>query len=169
MKNKRFIILALCLLLCGCSKGNVIHSSKDVSIQETTSPSPTTEVSKILKEVPWQTVTTNGFEIQYYQFESLFLMEVDTKDLSEVSELEELNGVNKLKVQYLLTSEKYGDLFVFDVTDKEKALYGCEVKKNKISEIEVYTLDVTKDPNRLMGLTEELFSIIQDVIVFDKN
>lgn len=55
------------------------------------------------------------------------------------------------------------------MTDKEKALYGCEVKNNEISEIEVYTLDVTKDSNRLMGLTDELFSIIQDVIVFDEN
>lgn len=86
--------MALCLLLCGCSKGNVIHSSKDVSIQETTSPSPTTEVPKILKEVPWQTVTTsNEIEIQYQQIISVFVMEVDTKDLSEVSELEEFDGL----------------------------------------------------------------------------
>ncbi len=162
MKNKRFIIMVLAFM-CACSTEKTLDSS--VSVEETT-PTP---ISKILKEEDWQTITTNGIEIQYSQFESLFLMEVDTKDLSEVKELEEFQDISRLKVQYLLTSKKYGELFVFDVTDEESVLYGCEIKKNEIQNIEVYSLDVTKAPNRFIPLTNELFSIIQDVIVFNED
>ena len=157
------LLLCLLLLLCACSTEKTVDSS--TSVEEITS----TPISTILKEEDWQTVTTNGIEMQYSQFESLFLMEVDTKDLSEVKELEEFKDMSRLKVQYLLTSKKYGNLFVFDVTDEESALYGCKVKKNEIEDIEVYSLDVTEDPNRLIPLTNELFSIIQDIIVFNED
>lgn len=162
MKNKRLIILTL-VFMCACSREETVDSS--VSVEETT-PTP---ISTILTEEDWQTVTTDGIEIQYYQFESLFLMEVDTKDLSEVKELEEFKDMSRLKVQYLLTSKKYGNLFVFDVTNEESALYGCEIKKNEIQDIEIYSLDATKDPNRFMPLTNKLFSIIQEVIVFNED
>lgn len=162
MKNKRFIILIL-VFMCACSTEKTLDSS--VSVEETT-PTP---ISTILKEEDWHTITTNGIEIQYSQFESLFLMEVDTKDLSEVKGLEEFKDIRRLKVQYLLTSKKYGELFVFDVTNEESILYGCKIKKNEISDIEVYSLDVTKDPNRFMPLTNELFSMIQNVIVFNED
>ncbi len=157
------LLLCLLLLLCACSTEKTVDSS--TSVEEITS----TPISTILKEEDWQTVTTNGIEMQYSQFESLFLMEVDTKDLSEVKELEEFKDMSRLKVQYLLKSKKYGNLFVFDVTDEESALYGCEIKKNEIQDIEVYSLDVTEDPNRLIPLTNELFSIIQDIIVFNED
>ena len=157
------LLLCLLLLLCACSTEKTVDSS--TSVEEITS----TPISTILKEEDWQTVTTNGIEMQYSQFESLFLMEVDTKDLSEVKELEEFKDMSRLKVQYLLTSKKYGELLIFDVTDEESVLYGCKVKKNEIEDIEVYSLDVTEDPNRLVPLTNELFSIIQDIIVFNED
>lgn len=168
MMNK--LSICLLILLCGCSGENVIDSSKIVSIHETASPSPTSETSKILKEESLQTVTTsNNGKLQFLQFESVFIMEMNTNDLPGTKELDEFDNVSKLKVQYNLTSKKFGYFSVFDVTNQEKALYECEVKNNVISEIKVYSLDITKDPNRLMELSEELFSIIQEVIVFDEN
>ncbi len=164
------LLMCLLVLLCGCSTGNVIDSSKNVNEQVTVAPSTIPEASKILKEESWQTVTaSNEIELQFMQFDYVFIMEVNTKDLSEVNTLDEFDGVDKLRVQYDLTSKKYGNLRVYDVTDQEKPLYGCVVKNNEITEINVYSLDVTKDSNRLQGVSNELFSILQDVIVYNEN
>ena len=142
------LLMCLLVLLCGCSTGNVIDSSKNVNEQVTVAPSTIPEASKILKEESWQTVTaSNEIELQFMQFDYVFIMEVNTIDLSEVNTLDEFDGV----------------------TDQEKPLYGCVVKNNEITEINVYSLDVTKDSNRLQGVSNELFSILQDVIVYNEN
>lgn len=162
----RKLLLCLLLLLCGCSTEKTIDTS--MSAQEVAYSTPVATLSTpILKEKDWQTIETKGIEIKYYQFETMFEMEVNTEDLSEVDGLEEFKDIGRLEVQYLLTSKKYGNLFVFDITENRSALYACEIKNNEVQNIETNSLEITKDPNRFIPLTNELFSIIQDVIVFN--
>ncbi len=153
--------------MCGCSTEKTINTSTNIE-EDSSTPAATISTS-ILKEKDWQTIETNGIEIKYYQFETIFEMEVNTDDLSELDGLEEFKDIERLEVEYLLTSKKYGNLFVFDITEKRSALYACEIKNNEVQNIEMNELDVTKDSNRFIPLTNELFSIIQDVIVFNDN
>ena len=165
MKNKRFIICFLALV-GGCSTEKTINTS--TKIEEVAYSTPAVTLSTpILKEKDWQTIETKEIEIKYYQFETMFEMEVNTEDLSEVDGLEEFKDIGRLEVQYLLTSKKYGNLFLFDITENRSALYACEIKNNEVQNIETNSLEITKDPNRFIPLTKELFSIIQDVIVFN--